>query len=230
MPDIMRCLGSVGYLGGLLTVPEEFCWSWGQLRELNREYLCGPNEMIHYMRARMSYHAGARNWLAEQMRGEWLLMLDTDHIFTPDILLKMLTLMQQYQVPILSGIYRHKALPHAPVLYMVDEAQAGFRSIVEYDTTVPLFQIGAAGGGCLLIHRNVFVRLRQQSPEPPFQPIGAKGEDMSFFWRCHQAGIPAYATPQVEAHHLMLRAITTDDYVPEWQSSEAVAVAVPGGG
>ena len=52
--------------------------------ELNTEYFCGQGEIIHYDRATVSYHSFARNTLVERMEGDFLLMLDTDHILDSD--------------------------------------------------------------------------------------------------------------------------------------------------
>ena len=120
MKDIQHVLGTVAYLGGVAP-HEEFCWSWGEMREFNTQFLCQPGERIHYMRARQSLHAGARNELAESIMGDWLLMLDTDQRFEPDILLKLLTLQQAHKLPVLTGLSRHKQPPHHPLWWSWQE-------------------------------------------------------------------------------------------------------------
>ncbi len=224
MLDRLRCLGSCGYLGGIPSVPEPFCWSWGAMREFNTEFLCQQGEMIHYTRATFSLHSSARNFLVRELRGDWLWMTDTDHLFEPDIVFKMVKLQQQYQLPVLTAIYRHKALPHHPMLWAWDEADQGFMPFMEYDTTVPCFQVDAAGGGCLLIHRSAIEKLERlcQPPEELFDHSGKWGEDLSFFRRCKQAGIPVYATSLAETIHLMTRGITDEDYVKDWWESQQV--------
>ena len=162
------------------------------------------------------------------MRGDWLWMTDTDHSFEPDIVYKMVHLMQQYRVPILSGIYRHKALPHHPMLWHWSEREQGLVPLAEYDATAPLFQVDAAGAGCLLIHRQVFTCLSEVFPEEePFEHRGKYGEDFSFFLRCKEAGILAYATPLVETIHLRPHGIQAEDYRPGWFPVEEVERAVP---
>src|SRR5262245_39165467 len=165
MIDTVNCIGTCAYLGGVWAVPEDFCWAWGAMREFNRDYLTGQQEMIHYTRAKFSLHSSARSWLATEMRGDWLFMTDTDHIFEPDVVYKLVTLMERHQLPVLSGIYRHKALPHHPMLWQWSDTEGGFCPLESVDMTVPLFQIDAAGAGCLLIHRRVFQKLAQAFPD-----------------------------------------------------------------
>lgn len=210
-------------------MPEAFCWSWGALREFNRDYLTGQGETIFYTRSLFSLHSTARNMLAQQMRGDWLFMTDTDHVIEPDCVYKLVQLMQQYHVPVITGIYRHKEKPHHAMLWQWAGERDGFAQLTEVDMSAPLIQVDAAGAGCLLIHRCVFERLRTAFPnEAPFDHQGKFGEDFSFFKRCKEAGIPVYATPLVETLHLVPHAVTADDYIPEWYETEQVALAVPG--
>jgi hypothetical protein len=224
-----HCLGTIGYLGGLMTLPELFCWSWGQMLAFNAEHLLQPGESIHYTRARMSLHQTARNWLVQERRGDWLLMLDTDHTFPPDLCLTMLTLMKRYQTPVLTGIYRHKTLPHHPMLWAWQTGQDGLVPIAEYDPTIPCFQVDAAGGGCLMIHGSVLEKCARELPEEePFTHRGKYGEDFSFFHRCKQLGIPVFATPLAETTHLTLKPITAEDYIEDWWgATEEVPLGVP---
>src|SRR5262245_49717955 len=109
-----KAIGTVGYLGGLMSVPEEFNWAWGQMIQYNSEYLAESNEYVHMARAKVSYHAAARNSLVDQMLGDWLLQLDTDHKFDPDMLARMLFQMDRHQVDVLTAVYVSKSYPHFP--------------------------------------------------------------------------------------------------------------------
>ena len=80
-----KTIGTVGYMGGIMAIPEPFMWSWSQMVQFNSEVL----PQIHYTRARMSLHSAARNELYAQMQGDWLLQLDTDLVFDPDFVARM---------------------------------------------------------------------------------------------------------------------------------------------
>lgn len=222
----IKMLGTAAYLGGLLAVPEEFCWAWSALREFTSNFLPQESEAVYYLRARFSLHAHARNQLVDDMQGDWLWMTDTDHTFPPHTLYQMVKMMQQYNTPVLSGIYRHKVPPFHPMLWVWSDVgdPPGFSPVVEHAKDVPVFQVDAVGAGCLLIHRSVFEALAKAFPgEGPFDHIGKYGEDFSFCLRCRQAKIPIFATPLVESTHMRMQHLTEEVYIPEWFNPDTQA-------
>lgn len=216
-------IGTVGYLGGLVAVPEPFVWSWGQLIQYNTEFLCRPGEYVHYVRSKISLHDTARNSLVEQMQGDWLLMLDTDHSFEPDILSRLLNRLEQYDLDVITGLYTSKGPPYVPIVYQWKEG-AGFVPIARF-SGAQIYRIDGAGAGCLLVRRKVFDRIRQELGEEPFARRPPFGEDLSFFMRLRQLGIPAWIDPSIECHHLELRETRFSDWQPgdralEWSAGE----------
>lgn len=217
MIDKAKVLGTVAYLGGLMALPEAFCWAWGNFRAFNEQFVCNPGEQLHYTRSTVSLHAHARNALCAEMQGEFLLMLDTDVLVEPDTLLKLLTVMKRYNVPIVSGVYRHKVPPHHAVIWTWEEEESGFVKVVDHDARQPCFRVDCVGGGCLLIHASALRKLHMAFPDQePFDHIGKYGEDFSFCLRCREAGIPIYVTPHVDLAHVMAYPVTGADYVPNW--------------
>lgn len=213
-----KCIGTVAYLGGLPAVLEEFAWSFAQLVQFNAESLCGPGEYIHYERAKLSLHSAARNSLVESMRGDWLLMLDTDHSFAPDLCARMLDRMNAANIDVLTGFYQYKAHPHPPVLYL--ENGEFFSPLGSWrprgDTsganTLDLFPVAAAGGGCLMVRRSVFDRIADEFHCGPFDILPPFGEDMSFFKRLKKLNIQTYCDARIACHHLMVKPVTLSDY------------------
>lgn len=204
-------VGTVGYMGGLAAVLEKFCWAWGQMIQFNTEFLCRPGELVHYVKSTVSFHAFARNSIVEQMKGEWLLMLDTDHEFEPDIAARMVNAMNKYDLKVLSATYCHRAGPHSPVLYHWAEDNT-LAPIGDWDPTATALQVGSAGGGTLMVKREVFETIRDQLRESPFEIIPPFGEDHSFFKRLKTLGIPAYALPSIESPHLDVTALRLSGY------------------
>lgn len=204
-----RPIGTVAYMGGVMAVPEAFTWSWGQMVAWNGEVLASPGTFIHYDRASVSYHAMARNSLADRMRGDWLLMLDCDHAFEPDLCARMVHRLELHGIDVLTGIYQFKNPPHSPVLY-VDEGD-GPRALGKWESD-GLFQVHSAGAGCLMVRKGVFERIRAELGEAPFNIRPPFSEDHSFFQRLKDLNIPAYCDPRIEAHHLRVDALDLSRY------------------
>jgi len=201
-------IGTAAYLGGVFAVPEVFCWSWGQMVQYNAEYLCEPGQFVHYERAKASYHTFARNTLVDLIKGDWLLMLDTDHQFEPDIVARMLSLLDNLKIDVLTGLYCYKSPPYAPVLYQSNTKLDCFEPIVDWDQQVKCFEIASAGAGCLMVRKSVFDRIKDELHESPFDVSHPFSEDHSFFRRLQKLGIKAYCAPNIESHHLQIKPIS----------------------
>jgi hypothetical protein len=210
-----RTIGTCAYMGGLPAVLEDFAWSWGQMVQFNAECLCGPGERVHYARSALSFHAAARNSLVDSMMGDWLLMLDADHRFEPDIAARMLDRMDSAGIDVLTGMYQFKQPPHSPVLYLANGdyfAPLGSWRPADVSSDVSLFPVDACGAGCLMVRRPVFARIKDELGGGPFDVIPPFGEDMSFCKRLQQLGIKVYCDPRIECHHLQVRALSLADY------------------
>lgn len=64
-----------------------------------------------------------------------------------------------------------------------------------------------AATGCLVVHKDVFLGIKQQNPKPDaiypfFTPEGATGEDHAFGMRAARAGFKAYVDHQIVCGHL----------------------------
>lgn len=203
-----RYIGTVAYMGGVPAVLEKFAWAWGQLIQYTNEWL-PDGEMIYWDRAMLSEHAAARNSLCDRMKGDFILMLDTDHEFEPDLLLRLYTRMMDYNLDVLSGVYCWKNPPHAPVIF--HEGDNGFFQNIGTWEGAPLIQVDSAGGGCLMIRRRVIEKIKTELNESPFMNSPPFGEDHSFFRRCKRLGIKAYCDTRIEASHLAVKPITLAD-------------------
>jgi len=203
-------IGTIAYLGGVLSLPEEFCWNWGQMIQYNTEYMCNPGEYIHYTRAKASYHAFARNELVKEIQGDWLLMLDIDHSFEPDLALRLRYRMDKYNIDVLTGLYLYKYPPHSPVLYQYSKDGIP-QPLVDWTEGADIFEVNAAGAGVLMIKRKVFDRIKEELKEEPFDIKPPFGEDHSFFKRLEDLNIKTYCCPVVESHHLGLKKYSYDE-------------------
>ena len=213
-----KILGTIGAMGGVPAVLNPFMWSLVQMVQYNQEYVCGENEIIHYVQAPTSFHAESRNYLVDNCYGDWLLMLDTDHSFEPDILNRMLKVMYENNIYVLSAIYQYKQDPYPPVLFMKnnndseDKKKNPFLLISEWDRSLDLLQVGSCGAGCLLIRKVVLDKIKNELKENPFDILPPHSEDHSFFKRLDKLNIPVFVAMDIECNHLMIKKIELKDY------------------
>lgn len=208
-----RALGTVGVMWGD-SMPSGFVHSLGRLLTYSSSRLCGPGEFIHYAHATVSWHELGRSELVEQALGDWLLMLDTDHVFAPDLLDRLLWLRAKHRTRVLSGVYLQKFPPHRPVANMWTPGN-GIEALTTWPAGTEIMEVGPVGAGVLLVDTSVFREIGLRTGQAPFQIIQGLSEDYSFCARCRNLGIPVHLAPQVEAHHLAHRhALHVGDYVP----------------
>lgn len=203
-----RFEGTIAYLAGLQSLPEMFAWSFAMMVQYNAE----RGMKVHYDRAGVSYHAMARNDLADRMKGDWLLQLDTDHAFEPDLCIRLLDRMERLGLDVMVGLYLFKNPPHSPVLY-ADQGR-GFEALRDWDAE-GVFRIDAAGAGCLLVRREVFARIRKELAEAPFSPKDGLSEDLSFFKRLQVLDIPVFCDNRIECPHTRIVPVTLENYPME---------------
>jgi hypothetical protein len=205
-------IGTVGIMCGLPAVPEYFLWSYSQMVQYNSEYLVRPNEFIHYNKTAISYHSSARNGLVSTMLGEWLLMLDTDHQFDPDILARMLKVLQDNpDVDVLSALYLHRGAPHMPVLYQwSDKGLVRVADWMRHEKPY-LLPMGSSGAGCLLMRRSALKKVIDHFKCEPFDIIHPYGEDHSFMKRCFELELGLFCAPFIQCHHVTPRALVWPD-------------------
>jgi Glycosyl transferase family 2 len=204
MIEQRTCIGTVGYMGGIPALLEPFVWSLTQMIQFNTEALCGAGEYVHYIHTGKSLHASARTHLASQTRGEWLLMLDTDMTFDPDLCARLVRLMHKYSVEVVSGIYPYKSMPMFPVAYVWND-HTNRHEVVGDWPDAELFEVSSIGAGCLLIRKRTLERIVTELHEDPFEIIPPYGEDHSFFMRLKRLGVKGYCAPHVEAGHIALQ-------------------------
>lgn len=168
--------------------------------------------------------ASARNAICEKFlkesQAEWLWMLDTDMDFRADTLDRLLAEAHEDKAPIVGALCFgiDKGL-YFPTLYDM-KGTPEWPEFVRYDTWAPdsMMQVFATGAACLLIHRSVFERIRdQQTPTPaggsaPAGPVWFNrvpnlstgqliGEDLSFCVRVRAQGIPIFVHTGVQTTH-----------------------------
>lgn len=177
------------------SVPAQFCQS---LSVLNKYEECA----IAFQMGSLIYTS--RNNLATmaiQKEMDYVLWLDSDMIFSPDVLKKLLE--DRDKGDIITGIYYRRVQPFKPVLFSkldIDDSGCDWVGYDDYPED-EVFEIEGCGFGCVLTPVSAFVDVMAKFGDM-FAPIGGVGEDLSFCWRAKQCGYKIVADPQIQCGHV----------------------------
>lgn len=177
-------------------VPAPFCQSLAQLQKVGDCVLSMKTGSLIYT---------SRNSLATtaiQSEADFVFWLDSDMVFKPDTLIRMMDTLKKNDLDILSGLYFRRVPPYSPVLFDkldIDGVKADYS---EY-SKIPddLFEVGACGFGCVLMKTDVFFDVQSKFGNM-FAPIGNNGEDVAFCWRARQCGYKVFCDPSVICGHV----------------------------
>jgi hypothetical protein len=153
--------------------------------------------------------------IAQEQGAEWLLFLDDDHVFPPDLLLRLLA----HEEMIVGSLYLQRMLPFAPVCFA--EKTEDERYIPIDLTSLPeegLVEVCAIGTGGMLIRSEVFRAL-----EYPWFEHGRASEDLIFCDRAREAGFPIYCDLGSRLGHMTPTAIWPSWVDQEWVVGFSVA-------
>lgn len=127
---------------------------------------------------------------------EWVWIMDDDHTFPPETLLKLL----DYEVDLIVPLYVQRTPPYRPVIYR-DEPEPGWfanYTWTELAGKTGLLPVVSAGKGGILIRRRVVEALTP----PWFERVATMGEDHYFFTKARRAGFQPYCALDVPLGHV----------------------------
>lgn len=176
----------------------------------------------------------ARGKVVEQFLdsdAQWLWFVDTDMGFAPDALSRLLASADPVERPIVGALcfanreldpdgmggYRCKAVPTLYRWVERKDGTSGFSPVWDYPRD-SLVQVAATGSACLVIHRSVFERVRDQVGPNWYarmtNPATGQliGEDMSFCARAAEVGATVWVNTSVKTTHLKPIWLQEDDY------------------
>jgi len=176
--------------------------------------------------------SAARNAIAASFLAgdaEWLFMVDTDMVFGPDTVDRLVAVADPVKAPVVGGLcFGVDGGRLFATMYdlsgTVDEP-----AVVRYDDWPrdTMFQVFATGAACLLIHRTVLERIRDHRDEEtdrPFSPVNTwfeettfnasmrMGEDVTFCFRANRVGASVWVHTGVEVGHVKHTVLTADVY------------------
>lgn len=140
----------------------------------------------------------ARNKLAKQaikMGADWTMWFDSDMIFQPDTMLKLL----EHNAPIVSGAYFRRSPPYHLVAF--DECDTKNRKWTDLKLPTETVKCGGVGFGCVLVKTDVLFDVAAKF-QTWFEPMNGFGEDLSFCWRARECGYDILLDPSITCGHI----------------------------
>jgi GT2 family glycosyltransferase len=141
---------------------------------------------------------GNCNAICRKMIGDWVWIMGDDHVFNPDILLRLL----EHDVDIVVPLVFTRTPPYKPVV-MSREVGLDEHGHVEYEVAwlpeTGLHEVHAAGSAGMLIRRHVL-----DAVGDPWFATDGKGlnEDLAFCRRAREAGARIYCDVDVQMGHI----------------------------
>lgn len=147
----------------------------------------------------------SRNNLSIQalnMNAEYILWLDSDMVFQPDLLERMFKVMEENKLDFLSGLYFRRAIPFSPVIFdKLEMREDGCHWHNAETVPTELTEIEGCGFGCVLMKTEIIANVFGSQGDL-FTPLFGVGEDLSFCWRARQAGYKLYLDPSISLGHV----------------------------
>ena len=166
----------------------------------------------------------ARSFL-DNTDAAFLLLLDADMVFKPDLADSLVAMAMQHSAPIVGGLCFgvDEGNLFATLYQMVQDEGDEFPHMVRYNAWPEddMFEVTATGAACLLIHREVLEAMREKYPEPYpwFQETvlgtGPMGEDVTFCVRARLLGYPVFVHTGIHVGHAKTQVLTNDMYLKQ---------------
>lgn len=190
------------------SVPVQFCQSLALLDKVGEVTLAmKPGSLIYNSRnelAKMAIESGA----------EFVLWLDSDMVFPPDLLVRMSKTLLENGWDILTGIYFKRMPPFGPVLFdRVDQLPDG-KLQADKTETIPDFpwEVGGCGFGGVFMRTEVLMATALDHGGKLFEPENGAGEDIAFCIRARKSGYKVICDPSIELGHVGHQVVTRDYY------------------
>lgn len=177
-------------------VPVPFCNSLATLQKVGECTLVMKAGSLIYT---------SRNELANlsiQQDMDYVFWMDSDMVFKPDTLVRMMDTLQKNDLDILTGLYFRRVPPYTPTLFDKLEMNGNICSWSEFkEIPEGLFEVGGCGFGCVLMKTDVFLDVQAKHGNA-FAPIANNGEDIAFCWRARDCGFKIYCDPSIICGHV----------------------------
>lgn len=150
------------------------------------------------------YHA--RNNLARQALktdADYVLWLDSDMVFAPDTLIRMLKVCKDNDIDFLTAVCFRRKPPYTPCLFdRLEKVEKGASYTALMSVPEGLFKVGGCGFAGVLMASDVLLSVQSKFNGRMFDPMDGFGEDVSFCWRARQCGYEIWCDSSIEFGHV----------------------------
>lgn len=187
------------------TVPALFCQSLALLQRAG-------DTIVGFQVGSLVYNA--RNELARQAiksEADWVLWLDSDMVFEPDLLKKMLKVCEENNIDFLTGLCFRRKPPYTPTLFdRLDKMEHGASYTTIMSVPEGRFKVGGCGFAGVLMSTDVLLSVAARFGGRMFDPLEGFGEDVSFCWRARQCGYEIWCDSDIELGHIGSMIVTRE--------------------
>lgn len=154
--------------------------------------------------------------LAMQMEADYIMWFDSDMVFQPDTLERMMDVMDKNpDIEILSGLYVRRGAPFTPVIF--SKLEVNEHGELEWDDVVNIpdepFEVAGCGFGCVLMKTDCLYEIAsKENGGMWFTPIAGAGEDCAFCIRARESGYKIWCDPKIELGHMAYAPVTREFY------------------
>ena len=179
------------------TVPALFCQSLALLQRAG-------DTMVGFQVGSLVYNA--RNELAKQAikaEADYVLWLDSDMVFAPDLLQRMLKVCMEENIDFLTAVCFRRKPPYTPCLFdRLEKIEHGASYTTLMSVPEGRFKVGACGFAGVLMSLDVLMSVSAKYGGRMFDPLEGMGEDVSFCWKARQCGYDIWCDSDIELGHV----------------------------
>lgn len=179
------------------TVPALFCQSLALLQRAG-------DTMIGFEVGSLVYNA--RNNLARQAikaEADYVLWLDSDMVFAPDLLQRMMKVCKDENIDFLTALCFRRKPPYTPCLFdRLEKMENGASYTALMSVPDGRFKVGGCGFAGVLMATEVILSVMAKFNGRMFDPLPGFGEDVAFCWRARQCGFDIWCDSNIELGHV----------------------------
>ena len=179
-------------------VPAQFAQALATLNKVDGECL------VAFQIGSLIYHS--RDALARkaiECEADYILWLDSDMVFAPNLLQRMLKVCQENDIDFLTGLCFRRKPPYTPCLFdRLEKTDKGASYTAIMSVPDGRFQVGGCGFAGVLLSTDVLLSVAAKFDGRMFDPMDGFGEDVSFCWRARQCGYEIWCDSSIEFGHV----------------------------